>query len=219
MWTRSFEAGELLEQFAGEVAHRAGAGRAVGQLARIGLGVGDELLERLRRHRGVNDDRGGRDREQRDRHKVLDRIVRHLRHGHRVEHHRAGAAENERVAVGRRARDLGGRDGAGGAALVLDVDGAEQVLHPVGPLPADHVVHAAGRERHHQLDRPVGITPRRTAATTPSAKPRPIRVSTRHDGSCEVAPYSESSVHRSDHRTLRPACHSCRCGVATRQDR
>ena len=31
---------------------------------------------------------------------------------------------------------------------------AEQRLHPLGPLPADDVVHAAGRERHHELDRP-----------------------------------------------------------------
>ena len=38
------EAGELLEQLAGEVAHGAGSGGAVGELAGIGLGVGDELL-------------------------------------------------------------------------------------------------------------------------------------------------------------------------------
>src|SRR4051812_32715382 len=32
---------------------------------------------------------------------------------------------------------------------------AEQWLCPFGPLPANDVVHAAGRERHHEFDRPV----------------------------------------------------------------
>ena len=37
-------ADQLLEQLARQIGQRAGAGRAVGQLARIGLGVGDQLL-------------------------------------------------------------------------------------------------------------------------------------------------------------------------------
>ncbi len=36
-------ADELFEQLAGQIGQRAGAGRAIGQLARIGAGVGDEL--------------------------------------------------------------------------------------------------------------------------------------------------------------------------------
>ena len=43
-------AGELLEQFARHVGGRAVAGKAVGQFAGIGLGVGDQLLERMRGH-------------------------------------------------------------------------------------------------------------------------------------------------------------------------
>ncbi len=72
-------ADDLLEQFAGELRHGAGAGRAVGQLVGIGLGVGDELLERLRRHGRMDHDSVRRDGEDRDRREILDRIVRHLR--------------------------------------------------------------------------------------------------------------------------------------------
>src|SRR5262249_54032431 len=39
-----------LEQLTGELRHGAGAGGAVGQLVRVGLGVGDELLQILCRH-------------------------------------------------------------------------------------------------------------------------------------------------------------------------
>ena len=48
------EPGRLLELLGREMRHRAGAGRAVRQLARIGLGVVDEFLERLHRQRGVH---------------------------------------------------------------------------------------------------------------------------------------------------------------------
>src|SRR5205823_5962294 len=44
---------------------------------------------------------------------------------------------------------------AAGAAEIFDEHRTEQWLHPFGPLPADNVVDAAGRERHHELDRPV----------------------------------------------------------------
>ena len=66
------QSGLRLEQFAGQVAHRAGAGRAVGQLAGVGLDVGDQFLDVLRRHRRVHRDRGGADAEDRDRDEVLD---------------------------------------------------------------------------------------------------------------------------------------------------
>jgi hypothetical protein len=167
------EAGELLEQLARQVAHGAGTGGAVGQLAGIGLGIGNELLERSHRDGFVHHDGGGGDGDDGNGHEVAGGIVRHLGHGHRVEHHGAGAAEQDGVAVGLRARDLAGGDGAAAAALVLDIDGAEQRLHSLGPLPRDDVVHPAGRERHHQLDRPLRIVAlRRGEARRPRARER-----------------------------------------------
>ena len=41
------DAGGAVEQLAGQVEHRADAGAAVGQLARIGLGVGDQVRTEL----------------------------------------------------------------------------------------------------------------------------------------------------------------------------
>jgi hypothetical protein len=60
-------------------------------------------------------------RQDRDRRKILDRIIGRLRHGDRVEHVGSGTAKQQRVAVGLRTRDRGGPDRAAGAALVLDI--------------------------------------------------------------------------------------------------
>ena len=68
--------GQVLEQLAGEMRHGAGAGRAVGNLVLIGLGVGDELLEVLRRHARVHDDAAGRYCEDGNRIEVLGRRCR-----------------------------------------------------------------------------------------------------------------------------------------------
>ena len=68
--------GEDLEQFAGEMMRGAGAGRAVIQLAGIGLQIVDELLERLGRDLvGIDDDHLRRPRDQRHRDEVLLDIV------------------------------------------------------------------------------------------------------------------------------------------------
>ena len=148
-------ADQLLEQLAGQIGHGAGAGRAVGQLGRIGPGVVDELLERVGGHRLVHHDAGRRDRHDVDRLEVLHRIVGRLVGDRRNDDLGAGVAEQQRLAVGRRARHFGRADHAAAAAFVLGHDGAELGLHPLGPKPADHVGRAAGRERHDQLDRPL----------------------------------------------------------------
>ena len=102
----------------------------------------------------------------------------------------------KRLAVGRRARHFGRADHAAAAALVLDHDGAELGLHPLGPQPADHVGRAARRERHDQPDRPVGIgrTPGcGSAAAASEASPHLMNVASIHDSSscqdCDV-PFS-----------------------------
>ena len=45
-------AGELLEHLAGDVADRADARMRIAELAGIGLGVGDQIHERVRGHAG-----------------------------------------------------------------------------------------------------------------------------------------------------------------------
>ena len=66
-------AGVDLEQLAGEMPGAAVAARTERQLARIGLGVGDELLDRIHRQRRVDHQHVRRGGEQRDRHEILDR--------------------------------------------------------------------------------------------------------------------------------------------------
>ena len=67
-------------------------------------------------------------------------------------------ADQQRVAVGCRARDGFGADAAAGAAAVLHHHWlAERVRYPLADDAADDVGIAAGRERHDQADRPVGI--------------------------------------------------------------
>ena len=150
--------GERLEELAGEVGHRSGAGRAVGELARIGLVVVDELLDRVHRDARVDDDGERRHRDHRDRLEILHRIVERLDHSDRIEDQRTGAAEQDRVAVGRSMRDGHRADRAAGAALVLDIDGAaERRLDVLGPQPRHRIIDAARRKGNDELDGAVGI--------------------------------------------------------------
>ena len=66
--------------------------------------------------------------------------------------------EQQRVAVARRLRHHLGADDAAGAAAVVDDDLAAGDLRQLGADDArDDVDGAAGRERHDQADRPIGI--------------------------------------------------------------
>ena len=68
--------GQKLEQLAGEMMRGAGAGGAVVQLARVGLGVGDELGQRLGRDLiRIDDDHLWRPRDQGHRNKILFDVV------------------------------------------------------------------------------------------------------------------------------------------------
>ena len=109
-----------------------------------------------------HDQRTGRD--QADRREILARVVADIRIERRIDRVRAGAAEAERVAVGRGLRDLARRDRAAGAALVLDHDLlAERLAHLLGDDARHHVVAAAGGVRNDQGDRPRRIVLRRRA--------------------------------------------------------
>ena len=70
------DAGLALEQLAGEMRERAGAGRGVAERAGLGLGERDEILQRRRRHLRRADQHERRDADHRDRREILDRIER-----------------------------------------------------------------------------------------------------------------------------------------------
>ena len=128
----------------------------------------------LRRHRRMHqhDQRAGRD--QADRREILARVVADIGIERRIDRERAGAAEHERVAVGRGLRDRARRDRAAGAAAVLDHDLlAERLAHLLGDDARHHVVAAAGRVGHDQRDRPVGIVLRRGRRCGREGRPRP----------------------------------------------
>ena len=71
----------------------------------------------------------------------------------------ADVVQQQRVAVGRGARDLGGAERAAGAADVLDDHrlAAERLAHRLGEVARDLVGRAAGGERDDDRDRLVGI--------------------------------------------------------------
>ena len=70
--------------------------------------------------------------DERDRHEVLDRVVRHLRIERRVDRLRADRSHQQRVAVGRRLGDEVGAEVAAGAGLVLDDEGLAEGLAELG---------------------------------------------------------------------------------------
>ena len=93
-----------------------------------------------------------------DRREIRARIVADIAVEARSDRERAGISQQDGVAVGRALRDRAAADGAAGAAAVVDHDRlAEHLAHLVGDDAPDDGGAAAGRERHDQRDRPVGI--------------------------------------------------------------
>ena len=147
------DASRVLEQLAGQVQRRADPGRAIGQLAGIGLGIGDQFGDGFDRQIVVHRqhiktrDRGD------DAVEILDRIERQraVKPGH-VSH--AAVIEQERVTVRRRFRDFVHADAAAGAAAIIDHDRlAEPLAERIGNQPRDRIDGATRRERHDQADR------------------------------------------------------------------
>ena len=89
-----------------------------------------------------------------DRRKILERIVGQVLEQRRVDRDR-GRGEQQRVAVGRRARDLAHADVAGGAAAVVDDDALAELcdsamermraMMSVGPPGANGTTSVIGR--------------------------------------------------------------------------
>ena len=93
-------------------------------------------------------------RHQADRRKIRARIVADIGIERGIDGERAGR-DQERVAVGPALCDLARRDGAAGAAAVLDHDRlAEHGTHLFRDHARDEIVAAARRIRDHKRDRP-----------------------------------------------------------------
>jgi hypothetical protein len=90
--------------------------------------------------------------------KIPHRLDRHLGVDVRIDTEQRVGAEQQRVAVGLGVRGDVGRDVAVRSGPVVDHDLlAEPVAERCSDCTRDHVDRAAGRERHNQPDRPVGI--------------------------------------------------------------
>ena len=120
-------AGLAREEFANQVVRRAHAERGIGELPGVGACQRDQLLDRVRLHRGMRDQHEGDGADLGDRLELLQRVVGRLGPDG-GEHDQLGArAEKERVAVGRRASHRCGADGAAGAGAIVDHDRLAQL--------------------------------------------------------------------------------------------
>ena len=138
------------------------AGRRHVDLARIGLGVGDELGNGLGRNRWIDHHDNGNAADARDRRDVADEIEIELVVERRVDRVRRSDQE-ERIAVRRRAHDRLGGDIAASARPVLDDELlAEPLRQPLTDQARDDVGRAAGGEADDDAHRPrrIGLRPR-----------------------------------------------------------
>jgi len=128
------------------------------QLARVRLGIGDELRHRIDRQVDMDceadDVRAGvgNGRE------VLHRVERRIFVEKDVAGHDGVGADHQRVAVGRRARHIGGGDIAAHAGPVVDDDGlTPSGVEPFGHGAREQITGRARRIADHDGDRPGGI--------------------------------------------------------------
>ena len=129
------------------------------------LRQGGELARGIDLHRGVHHQHGRVEHRHADRREILDRVVGQVAAQGRVDRDRAHRGEEQGVAVGVGLGHVLGRDRAVRARPVLDDDGlSEQRSQPLGEQARDEIGGAAGGERDHELDRPVGIVLRPRAA-------------------------------------------------------
>ena len=128
------------------------AGRAIGQ-SRLRFGVGDEFGQRLRRDRRIDDQRERHAGHQRDRRKILHRIVGQFLVQRLVDGERGRGRHQQRIAIGLGPCDLLRAERGAGARLVLDDDRrAKTALELIGDQPAEKVGGAARRIGHDHLD-------------------------------------------------------------------
>ncbi len=151
------DAGLVLQKLDGEMRDAAGAGRAAGDLARLGLGGGNELLEVVDAQFAVHHQQFLHARHEGERRDVLFRIVGHARHqmlhddGGRGGHH----AHDGRVTAG-----LGDEVDSGDARRAALVLGHHRLAEPSGhrlrEIAAKYVRGAAGGKGDDERQGPAG---------------------------------------------------------------
>jgi hypothetical protein len=151
------DAGFELEQLHCQLRRGAIAGTCIIELARLGLGAGDDFGERSNGGLGIHRQNIRRHRQRGNWSEVLGRIVSAVFIERRVHQQRAGR-EEKRVAVRFGARGLHHADiGAGAGAVFHDHGLAKRLLQRRLQKPRQHVGGARRRKRHNDADRPRGV--------------------------------------------------------------
>ena len=146
--------GQQLDQVRRQVRRRARALRRIGDLAGVRLGVGDQLPDVGRGEVLAHHQRVRHPHQQRDR-RELRRIEADVGIEQLHEGDGRGRADEQRVAVRRRAERLRGADRHAGAADVLDDDRLAPFLAElIGDHPRQHVGGRSGRGRQDHFDEP-----------------------------------------------------------------
>ena len=127
-------------------------------LARIGLGIGDEFGDRLHPQARPHNEQNRLIDTDRYRPEVARWLKIHLLREMLGDHDRTRRGEQQRVAVGRGLGDLRGTDPGASAGLVLDDEAlSEKRLCRRGRDPRGGIDAGAGSDRHDHADRPVRI--------------------------------------------------------------
>ena len=143
------------------MADATGAGRTKIELAGILFGIGDELGERLRGDRRMNNDDDRQIGDNREHAQFTVGIVGELLVEHRIHHDDRARREKQGVTVRLAMGDGFGADRALRAGLVLDEHRLLQVAREIfGDQPGLHVGWAARGVGHNDLDRPRRIVGR-----------------------------------------------------------
>ncbi len=147
------DTGTLVEQFAGKMGGRAGAGRRVVHRPRLLLRQRDQFGQFVHAGALVYHQHIGKVHPARDWRQVLERIVGQL-HQMRRDGQRPDRAEQQHAAIGRAARHQLVSDIAAGTAAVVDDDRLTEVVRQfLGDQSRGGIGGAAGGEAHHQSDR------------------------------------------------------------------
>jgi hypothetical protein len=161
---RDFDLRRRVQPRSSEVMRRPDPGRADRELAGIGLGIGDQLLDIVHGKRGMREQHERLSRDQPDRHEVVRHIVRDTP-VHPLCQNSGRLHEQQSVSVGRRLGDeIGADHGAGTRSIFHRNRLLELLLQLLGQNACRSINPAAGCNRHHQCNWPRRIGLRRDHA-------------------------------------------------------
>jgi len=140
------------------VRRRTGSGSAGVQLGLVGADILHECLEVIRRKVALDDQHLRKIAEQSEMFVIGDRVVAQVLVKPDTRHVRAGLADLDRIAVGRRARGPGRADRSAGPGDVFDHQRLSEITRKEFGIDArDGVGRSAGGERHDHGDRLVRV--------------------------------------------------------------